>query len=212
MTGFAGRCRVIGLPLAAPRIRRHYRGLAEAGGRFQKEKHMCRLRRLLAFAAVSAFFSSGSLHALTWVEVARLTHAGGTAQTELGAFVAIDGDVAVVTDQLFPGVARVFVRSAGIWTEAAELRPSDTAGFEFSDGTVPVAIRGDTIAVGSPVNDTGAGRVYVFVRPSGGWSGTLNESAVLDASDLGLDFALGSSVAFAGDSIVSNSLVAFNIL
>jgi hypothetical protein len=64
-----------------------------------------------------------------------------------------------------------------------------------------------TINLGGP-----DGQVYVFLRPTGGWSGTLNESARLDASGLGERFVLGASVAFAGDSIVSTSAVVTNVL
>lgn len=157
-----------------------------------------RLRRFLAFAIVSTLLPSASLHALTWVEVAQLTHAGGSA---IGESVAIDGDVAVTND--FTGVARVFVRSGGIWTEAAELSPSAVATPAEIYGA-GVAIHGDTIAVGSPCVSDYCGHVYVFVRPSGGWSGKLNETARLDASAFG-SFRLGNVVAFAGDSIVAGT-------
>src|SRR5436190_16179606 len=157
---------------------------------------MCgRLRRFLAIAIVSAFLPGASVHALTWVEVAQLTHAGGS---EIGNAVAIDGDVAVTGDSI--GIVRAFVRSGGLWAEAAGLVPSGPTGDELFGASV--AIRGDTIAVGSPALEYG--RIYVFVRPNGGWGGTLNENARLDASAFG-QFRLGDEVAFASDSIVTGT-------
>lgn len=152
-----------------------------------------RLRRFLALAFVSALLPSASLHALTWVEVAQFTHAG----FDTGWSVAIDGDVAVISDLTAP---RVFVRSGGIWAEAADLVPSAVATpHEFFGWSV--AIRGDTIAVGSPCDfGTNCGHIYVFVRPKGGWSGTLNENARLGVFG---QIRLGEVVAFAGDSIVT---------
>ena len=179
-----------------------------------------RLRWLSALAFIPAFIAGSSAHALTWVEAAHLAHAGGSAYDLFAESVAIDGDIAVMGD-IKPayspyvderaGVAHVFVRSSGAWTEAAELLPSDSvAGDHFG---ISVAIRGDTIAVGSPTLNLGRdGRVYVFVRPVGGWSGTLNESARLDASSAGERAMLGTAVAFAGDSIVSTSDVVPNVL
>jgi hypothetical protein len=158
-----------------------------------------RLRRFLAFAIASALLASTSLHALTWVEVAQLTHAGGS---QIGDAVAIDGDVAVISDSI--GIARVFVRSGGIWTEAAELVPSSVPTPAELFGA-SVAIRGDTIAVGSPCTTDNCGHVYVFVRPSGGWSGTLSENARLEGFGVENQFRYGIPVAFAGDSIVTSS-------
>jgi hypothetical protein len=174
-----------------------------------------RLRRFLAICFAATILPSICVHALTWVEVARLNDPGGAAYDGFGVSVAIDGDVAVVGDPKNAfnraGIAHVFVRSGGIWSEAAELLPSDSFGgdqFGFS-----VAIRADTIAVGSPASNTRQnGRVYVFVKPSGGWSGTLNENALLDASSLGLNDLLGFSVAVAGDSIVSVTGSVFDAL
>ena len=180
-------------------------------------RHFSRMLSILVCAI--AFGASPALHALTWVEVARLTHAGGSANDFFGYSVAIDGDVAVIGEingndpngVERAGVAHVFVRSGGTWSAAAELLPSDSAAGDLFGASV--AIRGDTIAVGSPTLHTAHdGFVYVFVRPGGGWSGTLSENARLDATGLGGNFQLGDAVAFAGDSIVTNSNVVRNIL
>lgn len=146
-----------------------------------------------------------------WIETARLTHAGGSANDAFGISVAIDGDVAVVGQPInlispVAGIARVFVRTAGVWNEAASLVPSDSAiGDQFGWG---VAISGDTIVVGAwGATITGLaqeGQAYVFVRPAGGWSGTLNESArllTLDNGALTGPDNLGFSVAISGDTV-----------
>ena len=58
----------------------------------------------------------------------------------------------------------------------ARLTASDGAqddGFGFS-----VAVSGDTVVVGAEVDDVGSnsdqGSAYVFVRPAGGWAGSLH--------------------------------------
>lgn len=179
----------------------------------------CLNRWILVFAAAVVAFPAAPARALDWVEVATLSHAGGSAGDIFGISVAVDGDVAVVgadpatvTQRL--GMASVFVRLAGVWTEVATLMPSD--GNLFESFGYSVAIRGNTIAVGSYTNpDYDAqydGRVYVFERPATGWSGTLVESARLEASALGERLDIGAYVAFAGDSIVTTSLVTRSVL
>ena len=176
------------------------------------------VRMLLVVAAVLAISPFAPSHAApTWVETATLTHAGGAAEDLFGGSVAVDGDVIVVGDpQGRVGVERagsvhVFVRVFNGWKEVAELLPTDSAiGDRFGTS---IAIHGDTIAVGAvDLSTRRGGIVYVFVRPSGGWSGTLNESARLDGSPGGENVLLGFSIAFAGDSIVSTSYVLKNQL
>jgi hypothetical protein len=63
-----------------------------------------------------------------------------------------------------------------------------------------VAISGNTVLVGAPLNDSRPnafgleGAAYVFVEPAGGWAGNLNETAKL--------FGYPSSVAIEGDTAV----------
>jgi hypothetical protein len=151
------------------------------------------------FAGVLVVLSSGRPLSAAWIETTQLTHAGGVSGDSFAASVAIDGDVAVVTRDADEraGMASVFVRSGGVWSEAAILMPSDSAtgdGFGRS-----VAISGDTIAVGAFAGfivSGQPGKIYVFVRPAGGWSGFLTENGVLE-SDVpgGGDAVLGTSVA-----------------
>jgi hypothetical protein len=88
--------------------------------------------------------------------------------------VAIDGDTAVISaPNQGTGTAYVFVRSGGVWTEQAELSPSDTA-IDFSFGN-SVAISGDTIVISASQTVNGnhnfpIGVAYVFVRSGTTWS------------------------------------------
>jgi hypothetical protein len=151
-----------------------------------------------------------------------LTAADGAANDRLGVHLASDGDVLVIGASFDDGAAGadqgavyVYIRPAGGWggslVEAAKLLPSDpVAGQQFGHR---VAIEGDTIVVGAPGPTVGgaarAGAAYVFVRPAGGWSGTLTETARLSATDgavgdeLGVDVAIHGAVILAGASFDS---------
>lgn len=142
-----------------------------------------------------------------------------------GYDVDVDGDTAVVgTPRCNPfnlencnadtgiGTAEVYVRPAsGSWADAtpsATLVPSDGVGLPIAFGNA-VAIEGDIIVVGARYNEPGPyikqGAVYVFQKPVGGWSGTINEIAKLTASD-GQNFdELGMDVAISGDTIVASA-------
>lgn len=176
------------------------------------------LRRFsILLVVIPALFAAAPLEALPWIETARLVHTGGAAGDEDAVRVAIDGDVAVVGQPVssstlhVAGTAHVFVRSGSIWSEAANLVPSDSAlddQFGWS-----VAISGDTIVVGAYLATAGdlafEGKAYVFVRPSGGWSGVLQENAQLGnfngAAQTGPD-TLGTSVAISGNTVVAGAV------
>jgi len=119
----------------------------------------------------------------TWKEEARLLAPDG-AQSDFFGSVAIDGDTIVVgafhadtTGGTDAGAAYVFVRTAGVWEEQQKLMASD--GNQDDLFGKFVAIAGDTIAVGAPLDDhapglpggpAGQGSVYVFVRSGSSWS------------------------------------------
>jgi uncharacterized repeat protein (TIGR01451 family) len=129
-----------------------------------------------------------------------------------GASVSISGDSAVIGAFGHPheslgliGSAYVFVRSGSGWTEQAELIASDPAQQDFFG--ISVAISGDTIVVGAPLDDDAgdsSGSAYVFVRSGSSWT----EQAKLTGSDTaggvpgnsGDEF--GMSVAITGDTVV----------
>ena len=94
--------------------------------------------------------------------------------------------------------------------EDARLTASDgTANDAFGSN---VAVSGDTVVVGAFGDDIGSnsgqGSAYVFVRPAGGWSGPLQESAKLIASDGEASASFGISVAVSGDTVVVGARLA----
>jgi uncharacterized protein (DUF2141 family) len=149
-----------------------------------------------------------------FIERARLTASDGSDGDQFGT-VAVDGDTIVVGAHLDDvganadqGSAYVFVRPAGGWNgplaEQARLIALDGAAgdhFGFS-----VAVSGDTIVVGARLDDIATrvdqGSVYVFVKPSDGWSGTLHQAAKLTASQGAASDQFGDRVAVDGDTIV----------
>jgi len=146
------------------------------------------------------------------IEDAKLTSTDGAAGDWFGWNVAIDGDTIVVGAMLhdsWRGRAYVFVKPAGGWwvdaTETATLIASDgTANDQFG---ASVAIDGDTIVVGASTHDIPGGNdnqgaAYVYVKPVGGWTGTLTEDAKLIASDGAAGDNAGGGVAIDGDTVV----------
>ena len=112
------------------------------------------------------------------------------------------------------GAAYVFVRSAGLWSQQAYLKPAAVGpGGQAGDHLGwSVAISGDTVVVGAPDEDsattgvnstpaegaTNAGAAYVFTRNGAVWSQQAYlKAAVVTASD-----EFGYSVAVSGDTLV----------
>ena len=153
--------------------------------------------------------SAGSANASpAWVQLAKLSSSDPKAYGN-GGSVAISGNVIVVgaPGTFGGGLASVFVMPGGGWgntTETAFLRPSDKPpGSNFGNS---VAISGSVIAVGAPFSPPNlGGAVYVFVEPSGGWKGTVTETAKLTPSDATPNGGMGWSVAITGNTIVAGS-------
>ena len=124
-----------------------------------------------------------------------------------GYSVAMADDTIVVGamgDDSTRGSAYVFEKPTSGWTgtlnEQAKLLASDGVGSDFFGWSVGVA--GDTVVVGAKGDDASRGSAYVFEKPVGGWTGTLNEQAKLLASDGAASDFFGISVAVAGDTVV----------
>jgi len=145
-------------------------------------------------------------------EDAKLTASDGAANDVFGS-VAISGDTVVAGAEgdddsgSASGSAYVFVRAVGGWTgaltEDAKLTASDGAadhGFGFS-----VAISGDTVVAGALGDDSFSGSAYVFVRPVGGWAGSLTENAKLTASDGAANDLFSTSTAISGNVVVAGA-------
>lgn len=135
------------------------------------------------------------------VQSATLTASDGVASDFFGGALSIsrDGNTIVVGANQFgrngPGAAYVFVRPATGWSTtssfAAKLQASNgLAGDQFGN-SVAISNDGSTVAVGAD----GAGAVYMFVRPSGGWAGSspLQETNEILGSPAGFGFAVSLS-------------------
>ena len=151
-------------------------------------------------------------------EDAKLTASDGGIGHELGWSVAVSGDTAVAGAILATGLtgesgaAYVFVRPAAGWadkTEDAKLAAADGTGTDRFGWAV--AVSGDTVVVGSPLDDDGclpvinfacqSGSAYVFVRPLGGWVDKTGD-AKMTASDAVSFHEFGTTVAVSGGSAV----------
>lgn len=150
------------------------------------------------------------------VQLAALTPSQRTAQDWFGFSVAISGNTVVVAAfdanvETF-GTVYVYVKPPTGWqdmTQVATLTASDNGeGFGTS-----VAIDGNTIVVGAANTSnfhapaTTPGAVYVFVRPTGGWT-DMTETAKLTASDGKPGDALGVSVSISGDTVAAGAFFA----
>ncbi len=126
-----------------------------------------------------------------------------------GGAVAIDGDTLVVGARYEDGIddgnennsgaAYVFVKSNGAWVEQAYLRASNpSSGDQFG---ISVGISGDTIIVGSHLEDTdtgNSGAIYVYTRTMNVWS----FQTMLKASNLGSNDFYGFSIAIDSGTII----------
>lgn len=166
---------------------------------------------------------------MNMTQVAKLTASDGTTSDGFGRSIAIDGDTVVVGKMGYGygygasnfslcggsshGAVYVFVKPTSGWTnttETAEL----TAYKGLHRFGRSVAISGDTVVVGAPYQSSSVplgwpGAVYVFVKPTEGWTNMTTATAELTASDqvspieflFQREFGFGQSVAINGDTI-----------
>lgn len=149
-----------------------------------------------------------------WEQPATLTASDGGKRNELGYSVAISGNTVVVgapyatvNSKYAQGAAYVFVKPASGWanlTEVAKLTATEVAEQAFFGSSV--SISGDTVVVGADGVNVGAGQyqgaAYVFVKPAGGWTKKMTETAKLTAAD-GANYAyFGSSVTISDDTVI----------
>jgi hypothetical protein len=143
-------------------------------------------------------------------QAAKLTASDGVGGDNLGYSVAASGDTFVVGafgDDSSKGSAYVFVKPSEGWkgtlTQTAKLVASD--GITDDLFGFAVAISGDTIVVGAVGDNGSRGSAYVFVKPSGGWSGTLTETAKLTAADGAGGDNFAGTLALNGDTLVAGA-------
>ena len=156
--------------------------------------------------AAYVFSRSGA----TWAQQAQLAASDGAANDQFGLSVAIDDttilvgahldDVGANADQ---GSAYVYVRSGVTWSQQAKVTAFDGAAVDqFGRG---VAISGNRIAIGAPMDDVGAnlnqGSAYVFLRTGTAWA----VERVINASDGAAQDRFGRAVAMEGDTLVAGA-------
>lgn len=175
--------------------------------------------------AAYVFVRSGT----TWSQQADLKAGSAWPGKGFGSTVSASGDTLVVgapgessnatgvngdqsdTSASGAGAAYVFVRSGTTWSQQAYLKASNT---EASDSFGrDVSVFGDTIVVGSPLEDsnatglngdqnnnsaTNAGAAYVFVRSGTTWS----QQAYLKGSNTDEFDLFGRDVSVSGDTVV----------
>jgi hypothetical protein len=126
---------------------------------------------------------------------------------DFGYDVDIDGDYAIVGAQgndSNTGVAHILFNDNGNWRTIANLTGNISTGMRAGWS---VAIEGDVAVVGVWGNDNvaqNAGAVYVYQKPSNGWDNMI-PTAVLTASDGGVDDNLGASVDIYNNVIVAGA-------
>jgi hypothetical protein len=120
-------------------------------------------------------FSLGAVYAFVdelgiWSQQALLLAAAGANGDRLGSAVSLDGDLALLGAPLAAnaaGSAYLFQRSAGQWSELAQLGavgvlPGDRFGWSL-------ALAGDLAVVGAPYTEASCGAGYLFRPLVGNW-------------------------------------------
>ncbi len=152
-----------------------------------------------------------------WTQQAKLLPDDAGGRLQFGRSVAVAGDTIVVGAQYpgEPGVAYVFVRSGGVWTQQARLTVAGGSATDNAFGR-SVAVSGDTILVADPDEtvDTveAAGAVHVFQRTGTAWAPQARLTGTAEAAASYARF--GWSVALDGDTaavgVQRSSLAAAN--
>ncbi len=144
-----------------------------------------------------------------WSFKQKLTANDGAMYDQFGYSVGISGntvvagafsdDIGTKADQ---GSAYVFVRSNGVWSFQQKLTDND--GQAIDQFGVSVAISGDTIIAGAPLDDLiekDAGSAYVFVRSGTAWTQRQKLSGVNSAGSYPGDL-FGVAVAISGETAI----------
>jgi hypothetical protein len=139
----------------------------------------------------------------SWMQLAKLTESDGATYDWFGTSVAISGSTVVVEPGGYVSNRAVYVFEKpstgwGDMTQTAELTPS--VGHLYGS----VAIDGNTIIAGGSGGSEDYGAVYVYVKPSTGWT-NMTETAQLTSS-FGQYYPLGNQVAISGNTVLTDSL------
>ncbi len=148
-------------------------------------------------------------------ESAKLTSSDAGGGDYFGGSVAISNDDVIVVGSRYndggftdSGSAYIFEKPVLGWidmNQSAKLTSSDAGLYNYMGNSV--AISGNTIVIGAPLDDDWAGSVYVFEKPEEGWL-DMNESVELKATNM--QYSNGSGyfgwrVSISGDRIIVGS-------
>ena len=172
-------------------------------------------RTALALAAMLATAAAPPLvpAAAAATASATLTSSVGNGLDGFGNSVATSGDVVVVgaphhdsgdDSNSDEGAVFVYERGPSGWATGTEIAVLTASDAETRDQLGwAVAISGDVVTASAIRANGGAGAVYVFVKPAGGWT-SMTETAYLRSST-GEILDLGWSLAMSGDMIVAGA-------
>ena len=124
--------------------------------------------------------------------------------TQFGRTIAVDGEHAVVgalnSENGDDNISFVFHYNGTKWVKVANLTATNCAPNSLFG--ISVDISGDVIAIGAYMdNRDKGGSVFIFEKPTEGWNGTINQSAVLTSSVGQPNDVFGHSVDIEGDII-----------
>jgi FG-GAP repeat protein len=137
-----------------------------------------------------------------WSQKQKLTAADGAPNDWFGQSVALDGDTALIGGSQYlnfgNGVAYVFTRSGGTWSQAQKLSAGDGVGRDQFG--ISVALHGSTALIGAYGVGFYRGAAYVFNEADGTW--TQGQKLTADDASMNADFgvsvALGEATALLG--------------
>ncbi|MDX2034306.1 MAG: FG-GAP repeat protein, partial [Blastocatellia bacterium] len=170
------------------------------GVTLQGEAAIAQLKREGSYESLAAAYRAAA--GGPWSRGTKLAQPDFEKADLFGSATAISGDTAVIGAsngdlelKADRGAAYVFVRYGAVWALQQKLwAPNGAAYDEFG---LAVAIGGDTLVVGAPGHNQGAGSAYVFVRSSGVWA----MQKELTAPGARARAQFGWSVALSGDTI-----------
>ena len=145
---------------------------------------------------------------LSLAQIQKFKSSASTQDAHFGQSVAMDGNVAIIGEWGYDskkGRAYVYEYNptSHLFEQKAILKASDgKADDHFGES---VAISGDTVIIGAEgkyLSQTDPGKAYIYVKPSGGWAGILQEDVKLQASDGRAGDEFGKRVAISGDTVV----------
>lgn len=177
------------------------------------------------YATVDKVVNAGAAYVYSeisghWKQTATLTPPAAQGDESFGSAVAISGNTIVASAPIYSGVPAatattqegavyVFTHTPGHWNLKARLTTSDP--FDGARlGEYSVAISGRTIVAGEPQQAlakgtiTGAGAVYVYAEPAGGWRNATQTTVITEKVPEPDDY-LGYAVAISGHIIAAGA-------